>query len=106
MTDERQEQLGPASPPRLPEDTADAQAILAAIRRRAERIKTSELETATRRFAAAGPMTETQTDILETTADRLIDGILAVPERRIQEANRDADTETLAAAAVLLTDHG
>jgi len=70
----------------------------ARIRQQAETVRREELQTALDRLEATGDLTDDQRAAVEALSVRLVDRLLAVPERRLDAAD---DAETLETAIAL-----
>ena len=71
------------------------------VRDRAAAIRDRELETALAKLDARGDLSPAEREAVARLADRLVDGLLAAPERRLRAAADRDDAETVEAALEL-----
>jgi glutamyl-tRNA reductase len=65
----------------------DAEAAIARIRERSERIAERECEQALRRLRSEGPLSEREAAAVAALAERLTDRLLACPEEALRETS-------------------
>jgi glutamyl-tRNA reductase len=75
-----------------------ADAVVAAMRRSADRVKRRELETALSKLDAQGEFTEAQRETVEALADALVGQLMAAPTKSLREAAAEDDWETIGTA--------
>jgi len=73
------------------EGPVPADAAVRRIRDRATDVRDAELETALGKLEARGGLSETDREVVEKLADRLVEGLLAVPVSALREADATAE---------------
>jgi glutamyl-tRNA reductase len=84
-----------------PDESPDPEALRRQIRLRGTEIKRREVETALDRLEAENSLSEPQRAVVVEMADRITHKLLAAPTAALEDADRHADPDELAALACL-----